>query len=633
MSSFFKKTFVALRERKVFRTLIIYLGGAWVAIQVISLFIDRYGLSQFLFDMTMILIIAGIPGSLIIAWFHGKSGAQKVRRLEIILQSCLLVLAIIAGIVAYNYSSGERNIIIEHEENTIAVLPFQNMSGAEEDEYFTDGITDDIITQLSKIEDIQVISRFSIMRYKNTELSLNAIAEKLNVNIILEGTVRRIGNQVRISAQLINVETEENIWAEMYDREMTEVFTVQSNVAQNIAKNLRIELSPKERQRIENQPTANLDAYDFYLKGNNYYTLYRKADNEIAIDLFREALKLDPNYAKAYAGLGDAYAQRVFRYSWPDNWLDSTIAMGNKAIEIDPELAEGYKALALGYSYQGRNDEAIEANLKAIERKPNFFPAISNLGVLYGRIGEYDKQIPLLEKTIALAPIFPITYLQLGEVYASLGLDDIAFNYIDKAIQMQPDFTESYYSLSSIFLRQGELVKAYEAASQGLEMTPDDPGLLAKLGQIEIFRGKPDNAEAYLEDVYDLDLGVHALMDPIGLSPSYLGYVYLKSNKPSVASVVFKQIEGSIKEAIESGNEYYRCKVELGRLHAVQGNNTKAMEWLADAFEDGWYDYRMAMQDPTFENIKDERGFKSLIGKMRKKVKTMRKSVRMDKIN
>ena len=627
MSSFFNKAFTSLKERKVFRTLLIYLGGAWVVMQVISLFIDRYDLSVFIFDVLMILIVAGIPGSVIIAWFHGHSGTQKVTKLEITLQSTLLSFAIVACVFAYNITSSGAPLVIEHAENTLAVLPFENMSGNEADEYFSDGITDDIITQLSKIEDIQVISRFSIMPFKDTELTLYEIANKLNVNVILEGTVRRIDNKVRISAKLINVQTGENIWAEVYDREMTAVFEVQSDVAKNIAQNLRIELSPQEKRRIESQPTANLDAYDYYLKGRDYYYLFRGNDNEMAIDFFNKALEQDPDYAMAYAGLADAYAQRVLRYTWPDNWLDSTIAMGERAIKIDPELAEGYKAAAVGYAYKGWDSKAIEANLMAIDRNPNYFPAINNLGVLYGRLGNLDKQIPFLEKAIALAPRFPMSYVQLAEAYANLGFDEKGLSLIEEALSMQPDLTESYFALCRIYLRQGELLKAYEIATKGLAISPDDPGLQAKMGQIEIFRGKFDNAEPYLEEVYDLNLGIHSLMDPIDLSPTYLGYVYLKSNKPTIASVLFQQIDASIKEAIEAGNEFFATKLELGRLYAVQGKNNEAIMWLRGAFEDGWFDYRMADLDPTFDLIRNDKDFAKLLKEMKEHIYQMRKNV------
>lgn len=627
MVSFFRKAFFKLKERKVFRTLLIYLGGAWVVIQVIALFIDRYNLTGFIFDVLMILIIAGIPGSVIIAWFHGESGTQKVTKLEVILHSILLTLAIVACVFAYNIKSVNVPPVVEHAENTLAVLPFENISGDEKDEYFSDGVTDDIITQLSKIEDIQVISRFSVMPFKNTELTLYEIANKLNVNVILEGTVRRIDNKVRISAKLINVQNGENMWAEVYDREMTAVFEVQSDVAKNIAKNLRVELSPQEKSRIEHQPTANLDAYDYYLKGRDYYNFLKKEENEIAIDFFKKALSQDTDYAMAYAGLADAYTQRVMRFTWPANWLDSALLVGEKAISIDPELAEGYKAVAMTYAIKGWDSKAIDANLLAIDKNPNYFQAINNLGVLYGRLGYIDKQIPFLEKAIALAPRFALSYVQLGEAYSNLGFDEEGISLINKAILIQPDIAEPYFSLSRLYLRQGNLLKAYEIATKGLSISPNDPGLKAKVGQIELFRGKYDNAEPYLEEVYDLNLGITSLMDPIDFSPGYLGFVYLKSNKPTIAAALFNQIETSINDAIEKGNEFYITKVEMGRASAIQGKNEDAIKWLTIAVDEGWFDYRMADIDPTFNLVKEHKAFKNLLIDMEDHVYEMRKNV------
>jgi len=631
MNNKFNNLFTKLRDRKVLRTLLIYLGGSWVAIQVINLFIDRYQLSPFLFDATMILIIAGIPGSIIIAWFHGKRGPQKISRTEIFLHSILLVLAIIAGIFAYKLNSHEKKIAFIPVENTIAVLPFENMGNDKDDEYFSEGITDDIIIQLSKIEDIQTISRFSIMKYKNTDLSIDLIADELNVNTILEGSVRRIGNKVRITAQLIDISTGKNIWAEVYDRDISEVFVVQSEVAQSIAKNLKIQLSSKEIRQIENQPSANIEAYDFYLKGRSYYYLLRKADNEIAINFFKEAIKLDSGYAMAYAGLGDAYGQRVMRFQWPINWLDTTIMLGRKAIELDPDLAEGYKTLALGYALKGEDNNAIDANLEAIKRNPSFFSAINNLGVLYGRIGKFDKQIPLFEKAITLAPLFPIAYVQLGEAYADLDFDEMGFKYIEQAILMQPDFTESYYSLSGVYIRRRELDQALDAVHHGIEITPDDPGLLAMMGQIEVIRDNYETAEKFLKKVNGMNLGIHALMDPIGFSPSYLCYSYLKTNDSTLASDLIRKTEKSIVEAINIGNEYYRNKLELGRIYAIQGQHVKALQWLNDAFLSGWNDYRMALIDPTLESVQDEPEFKLIIEKMRNQVKQMQKQVKKTK--
>lgn len=195
-------------------------------------------------------------------------------------------------------------------EKSIAVLPFDNLSQDSENEYFSDGLTEDIITQLSKLGELTVISRSSVMRYKNEERDLRQIGSVLGVATILEGSVRRSGDKLRISAQLVDTSADRQLWAETYDREMKDVFAIQSEVAEMIAMALKVELSPEEKERIEKSPTTNLTAYDFYLKGQEYYLRYRGPDNESAIELFERALELDPDFALAHSGLADAYFQR-----------------------------------------------------------------------------------------------------------------------------------------------------------------------------------------------------------------------------------------------------------------------------------------------------------------------------------
>ncbi len=176
-------------------------------------------------------------------------------------------------------------------------VPFKNLSDSKEDEYFSDGVTEDIITQLSKIGDLKVISRTSVMRYKASDKNIREIGKELNVATVLEGSVRRLGNEVRIVAQLIDASNDEHLWAETYDKELTKIFSIQSEIAQQIAAALKAKLSPAEKERIEKRPTESLDAYAYYLKGRQYYYRYHRQDNENAIGLFVKALELDPNYA------------------------------------------------------------------------------------------------------------------------------------------------------------------------------------------------------------------------------------------------------------------------------------------------------------------------------------------------
>ena len=233
------------------------------------------------------------------------------------------------------------------DSKSIAVLPFDNLSPDPENEYFSYGITEDIITQLSKIPDLSVTSRTSAMRYQDSEKSIREIAQELQVASILEGSVRRVGNQVRITAQLIDSKTDEHLWAETYDREIEDIFAIQSDVAEQIASSLKVELSPADRERIERKPTENLTAYDYYLQGRDHYYSYNREANEQAIEFFNEALDVDPDYARAHGGLADAYAQRWLWYGFGEEWLDSAIEESNQAVALDPDLAETYAAEGL----------------------------------------------------------------------------------------------------------------------------------------------------------------------------------------------------------------------------------------------------------------------------------------------
>ncbi|MCZ6450865.1 MAG: protein kinase, partial [Deltaproteobacteria bacterium] len=245
------------------------------------------------------------------------------------------------------FQPSESSVAEEVDSKSIAVLPFDNLSPDPENEYFSLGITADIITQLSKISDLRVTSRTSAMRYQDSEKSVREIAQELQVASILEGSVRRVGNQVRITAQLVDAKTDEHLWAETYDREIEDIFAIQSDVAEQIASSLKVELSPEDRARIERKPTENLTAYDYYLKGRDQYYSYSREDNERAIEFFNEALEVDPDYALAHGGLADAYAQRWLWYGFGEEWLDSAIEESNKAVALDPDLAETYQAEGL----------------------------------------------------------------------------------------------------------------------------------------------------------------------------------------------------------------------------------------------------------------------------------------------
>ncbi|MDQ2870613.1 MAG: protein kinase, partial [Acidobacteriota bacterium] len=339
------------------------------------------------------------------------------------------------------------------DRRSIAVLPFQNFSPDPENAFFADGMTEDILAQLSKIRNLKVVSRTSVMRYKGTQKPMREIAAELGVATILEGSVRRAGNRVRIVGQLVDAATDEHLWSETYDRQLEDVFAIQSDVAQRIAASLQATLSPAEKKRIEGRPTENLRAYDLYLKGRDEYSRFRKEDNETAIEHFQEALKLDPGFALGYAGLGDAYAQRARRFGLTESWLDSSLEASRKAIALAPELPEGHKALGLAYLVKGANRESLEASRRAVDLSPNHSPAVNNLATALFALGRLDEALVWSRRAVALDPRNPISAVQMGMVLDALAETAPAETSFRRAVELQPDLNQAHGRLIEFFLR------------------------------------------------------------------------------------------------------------------------------------------------------------------------------------
>ncbi|MCI0482800.1 MAG: tetratricopeptide repeat protein, partial [Candidatus Dadabacteria bacterium] len=323
---------------------------------------------------------------------------------------------------------------------SIAVLPFENLGDSSEDEVFTSGITDDITTQLSKINALDVRSQESARRYKKSDLGMNEIGRELNAAHILVGSVRRADSQVRITARLIDASTDKNIWAETFDRDSKEIFAIQSDIARQIAASLKAMLTPDEKERIEKTPTKDIRAYEYCLRAREYYYRYKKEDNDQAIGLFKKAIELDPAYALAHAGLADTYYQGMLRFGWPEaEWFDRAINEAQNAITLDPDLPEAYKALASLYKLKGWYKKAQEIGRKAFNAGPNNAVANNALAEYYYHVGEYDKGYPFIKKAHNLSPAWAFPCLDLGKIYTGLNAPELAEQWLKRALELQPD--------------------------------------------------------------------------------------------------------------------------------------------------------------------------------------------------
>jgi serine/threonine protein kinase/tetratricopeptide (TPR) repeat protein len=543
---------------------------------------------------------------------------RKILRVLIPAAAILLAIVVVTIMNPLNLKIGAQKAA-GADRKSVAVLPFVNMSGSKEDEFFSDGITEDIIAALSSVSELRVISRTSIMQYKNTNKSLRDIGKELNVATVLEGSVRRADNQVRIVAQLIDATNDEHIWAQTYDKELTQIFAIQSDVAQQIASALKAKLSPQEIQRVTRKPTENLDAYAYYLKGREYYYRYTKRDNENAIELFKKALELDPNYALAYAGLGDAYGQREEQSAFQGAWTDSAIAVSRKAISLDPNLAEGYKALGLAYGGKGWIKRSLEAYQKAVEINPNYHPAVVNIGYMNEALGRFDEALRWQKRALALNPMFPYSYVGVGYAYLSLDDNTRAEEWLNKALALQPDFIPARVGLGFVHLARGEYQQCIDQAQKVLSLQSDDVSSFSLAGRAELLLGDYVQAARHFEKA--------VAIDSTNGPTTVLGYVYLKMGRQDEARKMFARSLRIDEKELEQGNESFNVPFDLAESYAIQGNKAEAYKWLQKAVDAGWRDYRLATLDPSMENLHSDGKFKQIVADLKTKVDEMRKRV------
>jgi TolB-like protein/Flp pilus assembly protein TadD len=602
-----------IKARKIRRALAIYVGFAIPAVGIANLLESRYSVEHVWFDRWLIILAFGFIFTAIAAWHHGKQKVKHFAGSELLIYAVLL-LCLSGAVVFIPRGSGPLRAARTMPDKSVAVLPFQNFSDSKEDEFFSDGITEDILTQLSKIAELRVISRTTMMQYKGTKKTLQEIGRELNVGAILEGSVRRDRSRVRIVGQLIDAQSDEHLWAETFDHELKDVFAIQSQVAQQIARALRAVLSPKEEHRISTPPTANVEAYALYLQGRQHYSHYTPEQNEKAIEFFKQALALDTNFALAYAGLSDAYSQRVHRFGYTVDWLDSAVEAGQHAITLDPESAEGYKALGLAYDDLGRAHAALEQYEKAVEINPNFFLALRNIGLINYRTGNLDRGLAAAVKVVSLAPDDIMGYFQVGMMLLALDLDSAAQAWQQRGRRLDHENPFPLLGLGLLYLTRGDITKAREVSDSLLKLAPSFPLGLDLLMSVQIASG---DYRAAFKTYERLDAG-----------PTPQGtYLLLKLGKHREAQEMARETNERCRRLISRGGENPRPIWEGACAFAVVGENDSALAWMRNAIDVGWRDYRLALRDPLLSSLSSDRSFQALMEETKERVAEMRQRI------
>jgi len=491
-------TFLAeLKRRKVYRVAAIY---ATVGVAISLAVPDLFGvllLPTWAARLVITLILLGFPLALVLAWaYEVRPEEHREPRTRQTTESPEVeIVAEEAGIVARPPRGG-----------SIAVLPFTDMSPDGDQEYFSDGLSENLINALTRIREIRVAARTSAFSFKGRQVDVRSIGRDLEVGTVLEGSVQKAGNRLRVTAQLINAEDGYHIWSQQYDREMADVFSIQDEITWAIVDALKIELLEGERTAVSKRHTEDLDAFHLYLKGRYYWNRSNTEAYWKAIDHFRAAIQKDPAYARAYAGMADAFASlgdAGHSAISPKDAFSAASAAVRKALELDGGLSEAYASLGHLKMHEFAWPEAERAFKQSIELNPNYATAYRFYAFLFAAAGRSAEAATTLEKALDLDPLSLGTITDRGILsYFARDYDGALAQY-RKVLEMDPGFARAYVTRASAYSQKGIHSEAISAVRKAAELSGGRPRLAA-LGRIYARAGMKDEALAVVEELKDL---------------------------------------------------------------------------------------------------------------------------------
>jgi TolB-like protein/DNA-binding winged helix-turn-helix (wHTH) protein/Tfp pilus assembly protein PilF len=453
----------------------------------------------------------------------------SLSRIAVLAAAVLAGSALISGITVHyvNASRGKAN-----RSSSLVVLPLENLSGDKEQDYFADGMTDDLIANLAKIHSLRVISRSTAMAYKGTHKPLPQIATELNVDAVVEGTVMRVGNRVRITAELVQVSTDQHLWADTYESPIGDVLALQNRVSSAIVDEIRINLTKEDKERLAQKPSVSPEAYEDYLKGR-YYWNKRSGDGfEKAIGYFEEATQRDPQYALAYAGLADCYGiigATIYGRLPASEAAPKAKAAAIRALEIDPSLAAAETSLATAkFNYDWDWAGAAEGFKKAIQLDPGYSTAYQRYSLYLSAMGKFDESLQQIKKARELEPLSTSINTSIGwRLYLAREYDR-AIAQLRDTLEMDPASEWAHLNLGQAYEQKGQFGPAIEELQKALELSHSSPLTISALAHAQALSGNHAAANKLLAQL-------EALSKKQYVSPYYVAVVYLGLGKNEVA--------------------------------------------------------------------------------------------------
>jgi TolB-like protein/Tfp pilus assembly protein PilF len=505
--------FAELKRRNVYKVAVAYAVVSWLLIQAASIFFPAFNAPQWAMQIVILILVVGFPIALAFSWAFEITPEGIVRESEVAADQSIthhtgrrivaitIVLAVIAaGLFVFQFirarSTSSSAATITNK--SIAVLPFDNLSDDKSNAYFTEGVQDEILTRLAKVADLKVIARTSTQKFKSAPENLPDIAAQLGVANILEGTVQKVGDQVRVNVQLINALTNAHLWAEIYDRKLTDIFAVESDIAKTIADTLQAKLTSSAEHVLASRPTENPEAHELYLKGRYFWNRRTGANLQKAADYFQQAIGKDSRYALAFSGLADchvllpAYAELG---SNPRDELPKALEAAHRAVELDDTLCEAHTSLARALASDLQLAAASPEFKRAIELNPNYATAHQWFGEYLQSQGHLEEGLAELKRAQELDPLSLIINSVLGFAFDTVGKSDEAITQLRKTIEMDPNFANGHGQLGNVLEHRGQLKEAIVEYEKGFNSAGSDPIDLADLAAAYFRIGRKTEAQ------------------------------------------------------------------------------------------------------------------------------------------
>jgi adenylate cyclase len=501
-----------LNRRRVIRVIVLYAIAGWIVIEVSSTVLPNLNLPEWSVTLITVLVVLGFVLAVVLAWAFdiGPGGVERTPSGKI--ES--------SDPADQTEPSVSKELQQPDKRRSIAVLPFVNMSGDEENEYFSDGVAEEILNLLTRLTQLRVSSRSSSFAYKGKQINVKKVSEDLGVSTLLEGSVRRAGDRVRITAQLIDTATDSHLWSETYDREMKDVFAIQDDISQSIVDALKVTLTPRDRRALQFVATSDAQAYDYYLRGRRFFYAMTKRAFHHAVKMYRQAIAEDPSYALAYAGIADAHSF-LFMYG------DATPANAGKAqeaskraVELDPDSAEAHASRGIALSVSKRYDEAKTEFENAIQLNPKLFEA----HYFYARDcfaqGKFEQAAELFAAASTVnpsdyqAPSFQsmaLKELKRGEEATAASVR--AYLAAERHLEMHPDDARAMYLGAGCLVEIGELEKAKSWADRALDTDREEPAVLYNVACVYSLMNLKDEALNLLGKAIDNGFGYRAWLE------------------------------------------------------------------------------------------------------------------------